>query len=68
MIDLITQANVVMGRGLLTWRERRAALTAMQRGKVSRDVTQTHEIIESFQVEKTSKILKSNHQHCQVHH
>lgn len=61
MIDLITQANVVMGRGLLTWRERRAALTATQRGKVSRDVTQTHEIIESFQVEKTSKILKSNH-------
>lgn len=61
MIDLITQANVVMGRGLLTWRERRAALTATQRGKVPRDVTQTHEIIESFQVEKTSKILKSNH-------
>lgn len=61
MIDLITQANVVMGRGLLTWRERRAALTATQRGKVSRDVTQTHKIIESFQVEKTSKILKSNH-------
>lgn len=61
MIDLITQANVVMGRGLLTWRERRAALTATQRGKVSRDVTQTREIIESFQVEKTSKILKSNH-------
>lgn len=61
VIDLITQANVVVGRGLLTWRERRAALTAMQRGKVSRDATQTHGITESFQLEKTSKILKSSH-------